>query len=298
MNEEFAVEPTAFENAFQLKYVLEKFGFHRGRFIVGFPSKWITLVHDHSLRFPEIEQAKARSLLKKAKESNLVVNSGELGFEPSLPWIDNAHHVSMTHNPFNGVIAAKSNSFTYPTVNEVYEMDDDFFGASNDVRIVGTAENYSRIARRLLQMSHEVAFVDPYLRLERPACEKVVKSFLAIAQQGKCQNFVFWTREKIAAKAYRCMLEEKYKPSLAPKSTLTVNLVNDEGSAEKMHARLLLSTLGGLRFDHGFEEFDDGRRVDISLVSEQAHDFHCCWYLDRNSLNDFVMVGNPYNISG
>lgn len=290
MNEEFAVEPTAFENASQLKYVLEKFGFHHGRFIVGFPSKWIKQVHEHSLLFPEIEQAKARSLLIKAKESNLVVNSGDLGFVPSFPWINNAHHVSVAYNPFNGVIAAKSNSFGYPTVNEVYEMDDDFFGASNDVRIIGTAENYSRIARRLLQLSHEVAFVDPYLRLERPACEKVVKSFLAIAQQGKCQNFVFWTREKIAAKAYMRMLEEKYKPSLAPKSTLTVNLVDDEGSADKMHARLLLSTLGGLRFDHGLEEFDDGRRVDVSLVSKQAHDSHRRWFLDPASPCDFKIV--------
>ena len=49
MNEEFAVEPTAFENAMQLKYVLEKFGFYHGRFIVGFPSKWINQVHEHTL---------------------------------------------------------------------------------------------------------------------------------------------------------------------------------------------------------------------------------------------------------
>lgn len=292
MNEEFAVEPTAFENFLQLKYVLEKFGFHRGRFIVGFPSRWIRQVHEQSLLFSEIEQAKARILLIKAKKS--VVNTGDLGFEPSLPWLDNVHRFSTTNSPFYGVIAANANSFNYPTVHDI---DDDFFGASNDVRIEGTAENYSRIARRLLQMSYEVAFVDHCLRLERPACEKVVKSFLAIAQEGKCKHFVFWAREKLAAKAYRRMLEEKYKSSLAPKSTLTVNLVNDDGSPEKMHARLLLSNLGGLRFDHGFEEFDDGRRVYVSLVSEQSNDSDYSWYLDPNSQNDFEIV-EKHCISG
>lgn len=93
------------------------------------------------------------------------------------------------------------------------------------------------------------------------------------------------------------MLEEKYKSCLAPKSTMKIMLVDDGNSIEKMHARLLLSTLGGLRFDHGFEEFDDSRRVDVSIVSEQAHDAYCRWYLDPNSMNDFVIVEEHY-ISG
>jgi hypothetical protein len=86
------------------------------------------------------------------------------------------------------------------------------------------------------------------------------------------------------------MLRVKYLSYLELKSTLTVKLVDDENSNEKMHARLLLSTLGGLRFDHGFEDFKDSRRVDISLVTERAHDAHCKWYLDPNSRNDFAVV--------
>ena len=293
MNKEFAIDPTAFENTLQLKYVLEKFGFYHGRFIVGFPSKWIKQVHEHIQKFPEIEQARARRVLERARNS--VVKSGELGFDPSHPWIDNVYRVSGTHSPFHGVIAANTNSFSYPTVHEV---DDAFFGVNNDIRIIGNTENYSLVAKRLLQMSNEVVIVDPYLKLFKSEREKVVKNFLAIAQQGKCQKFVFWIREKDAgAKAYKRMLEEKYKSCLAPKSTMTILLVDDGNSTEKMHARLLLSTLGGLRFDHGFEEFNDGRRVDVSIVSEQAHDAHCRWYLDRNSQNDFVTI-EEHCISG
>ena len=89
------------------------------------------------------------------------------------------------------------------------------------------------------------------------------------------------------------MLDEKYRQYLAgSKVKLTVRLIEDGHSKEKMHARLLLSTLGGLRFDHGFEEFDDGQRVDVSLLSPKAHDDHCRWYLDPNSQNDFEIVEN------
>lgn len=87
------------------------------------------------------------------------------------------------------------------------------------------------------------------------------------------------------------MLDEKYRHYLAAsKARLTVKLVEDGRSKEKMHARLLLSTLGGLRFDHGFEEFNDGRKVDVSLLSPKAHDDHCRWYLNPNSQNDFKIV--------
>lgn len=294
MNEEFAVEPTAFESALQLKYVLEKFGFHRGRFIVEFPSRWIKQVYEHIQRLPDSEQARARRLLELYAKRCVVPSDG-LCYEPTLPWIVNVHHANEAHSPFHGIVAANANSFGYKTLHDV---DDVFFGAGSDVRILGTAENYSRVAKRLLQMSHEVVLIDPYLRLERPTCEKVVKRFLAIAQQGKCREFVFWARhEKANIKDYKRMLDEKFKPNLSPKSSLTVKLVEDEHSTEKMHARLLLSTLGGLRFDHGFEEFDNGRRVDVSLVSEQAHDAHCRWYLDPNSQNNFRIV-DEHLISG
>lgn len=296
MNKEFAVEPTAFENALQLKYILEKFGFFQGRFIVSFPSKWVKQAYDHVQRFPEMEQLRARRLLERYAKSS-VVPSGGLAYEPTLPWTDNVFRVA-EDNPslFNGgVIAANFNSLGYPTV---HDLDDDFFDASHDTRVPGNTENYGRVAKRLLQMSHEVVFVDPYLRIDRLPCEKVMKRFLAIAQQGNCRSFVLWARYNIASiKDYPGMLKMKYQQHLLANSKLFVNLVDDQHSTEKMHARLMLSSLGGLRFDHGFEEFDDKRKVDISLISQKAHDIHCRWYIDPNSQNDFNVV-EKYSISG
>ncbi len=286
MNDEFAIEPTAFENTMQLKYVLEKFGFHQGRFIVGIPSKWIKQVHDHVLKFPDLEQARARRLLERVKHA--VIKPGDLGFDSSLPWIENANCISHAIS-LRGVIATSPNSFGYPTLHDV---DDDFFGSSFDARIVGNAENYANITRHLLKSSQEIIIVDPYLRLDRPACESVIKRFLSIGQMDStAKQFVFWTREKEAGiKGYDRMLKDKYLSCLELKSTLTVKLVDDGNSNEKMHARLLLSTLGGLRFDHGFEDFKDNRQVDISLVTKQAHDAHCKWYLDPISTNDFIIL--------
>lgn len=286
MNEEFAVEPTVFENSFQLKYVLEKFGFFHGRFIVSFPKKWIKQAYDHIQGLPDIEQARCRCLLEKYARTS-IVPSGGLIYESSLTWVDNVHRVQQEKNAFDGVVTRYKNPFGYITIDE---LDQDYLGFATDARIVGISENYNRLAKRLLQLSHEVTLIDPYLRLERPACEKVLKGFLEQAKNGNCKRFICWTRHDIAAiKDYLGMLEEKYKPNLNANSELIVNLVEDNHSSEKMHARLLISSLGGLRFDHGFEEFHDYRKVDVSVLSENAHNAHCRWYIDPSAKNDFIV---------
>jgi len=268
----------------ELRYLLEKFGFHQGRFIGQFPKSWIKEIYQQLNSLPDIEQARARSILNKNK--NCLVPSGQ-AFESSLSWIENAHQQIVQEN-FSGVIAAKSNQWDYPVAEDV---DNDYLLGGHDIRTLGQAQYYTNIARRLLQLSYEIVLVDPYLHLDKSACEKVIDSFLEIAQQGKCQSLVVWAREENAGmKGYRQMLERKYKPKLAKGSSLIVKLVNDDNSVEKIHARLMLSILGGFRFDQGFAEIPDDRYVDISILDKKTHDHHCRWYLDPNSPNDFEIV--------
>ena len=176
-------------------------------------------------------------------------------------------------------------------LSSTLEVDEEYLKGGHDVRIVGKAVNYVVMVRRLLQLSHQIVLVDPYLRLERDECKKVLHVFLEMAQQGKCKSFVIWTRFKIAShktkSAYFEMLKRNYQAKLKESVQVTVKLVDDKDSCEKLHARLMLSTLGGFRFDHGFEDFKDERMVDISVIDKKTHDHYCKWYLDPGSPNDF-----------
>jgi len=284
MNEEFLVEPAGFNSALELKYLLEKFGFFQGRFIGKFPKDWQKQIYQNMSSLPDVEQARVKRLLEKSKGT--LVPSGQ-PFESSKSWLDNAHQ-QVEQKRFSGLVAANPNQWGYPDFSEV---DEDYLLGGHDVRVLGQAENYTEIARRLLQLSHEIVLVDPYLHLNKPACEKVITHFLGIAQQGKCRSFVIWAREeKAGMKGYQQMLERRYKTKLVKGSQLIVKLVNDNNSTEKIHARLMLSVLGGFRFDQGFAEIPDNRYVDISILDKQTHDHHCRWYVDPGSPNDFEVV--------
>ncbi len=287
MNEEFLVEPVGFNSALELKYVLEKFGFFHGRFIGQFPKGWKKQIYQNMDRLPDLEQARVRNLLEKNQDC--LVPTGQ-PFDTKLSWLKNAHQQVEEQN-FEGIVAASANEWNYPTFNEV---DHDYLMGGHDIRILASSKNYTQITKRLLQLSYEIVLVDPYLKLYRDGCEQVLKAFLGSAQQGKCRSFVIWARYDEASlknqAAYMEMLEKVYKPKLINDSQITVKLVNDKSSNEKMHARLMLSKLGGFRFDHGFSEFDEDRYVDVAIIDKRTHDQYCRWYLDPGSPNDFEIV--------
>jgi len=287
MNEEFLVDPAGFNSALELKYLLEKFGFFQGRFIGQFPKSWKKQIYENIDTLPDLEQTRIRILLNKSEDC--LVPSGQ-NFDATLPWLNNAHQQIEQQN-FQGIIAASANEWNYPTLDEV---DHNYLMGGHDIRILASSDNYTKITKRLLQLSHEIVLVDPYLKLYRDGCEYVLNDFLGSAQQGKCRSFVIWARHEEASlktkQAYMQMLDKKYKPKLMNGAQIIVKLVNDEASSQKMHARLMLSKLGGFRFDHGFSEFDEDRYVDVAIIDRKTHNDYCRWYLDPGSPNDFEIV--------
>jgi hypothetical protein len=287
MNKEYVIDPTAFHTYVELRYALEKFGFSQGRLLVKYPSAWIKSVYEQIQFWPDIEKHRAKELLVKAKE--MLVPAGE-SYETSITWLNNAHNI-FNDRKVDGVIASDVNSWGYPTIAEI---DDDYFESGRDIRTLSSAESYIKVSLRLLQMSHEVTFIDPYLRLDKKGYAIVFNEFLKVAQQGKCKLFVIWARygisEMKSQAAYSEMLAKDFKSTLNKGSKLHVKLVDDANSIEKMHARLMLSRLGGFRFDHGFEAFSDNRNVDISILDKNTLDHHCKWYLDPDSRNDFKVI--------
>lgn len=287
MNEEYLVEPTGFKNAFELKYLLEKFGFYQGRFIGQLPKKWPKAVYEQMSSLPDIEQSRIRRLMEQNKNS--LVPSGQ-EFNTSMTWLENAHH-QIEQEKFAGAIAAEANQWSYPTVEEV---DEDYLKGGRSIRILASSVNYTKYTRRLLQLSPEIVLVDPYLKLYKEGCERVLTDFLTVAQQGKCRSMVIWARfEESSLKtkqAYQQMLDDKYRSKLQKGSTLTVKLVDDHASIEKMHTRLMLSSLGCFRFDKGFSEFDEEIYVDVDIIDRNAHNHHYLWYCHPSSDCDFKSI--------
>jgi hypothetical protein len=269
MNEEFAIEPTAFNDFKDVRFVLGKFGFHEGRFISALPSKWVNEVYAQLEKLPDgPSKLRAKELVRKiAKEYGGIGNSG-VSFDPSKLWLTNAVTCG---NEFAGIIvsgetASGRQGDGYKTIDEI---DDSFFGSCREVKLLSTVEQFGRVATKLLDFSYEVFLIDPYFNFSKPSNIDVLKEFVRIGAKGKCKEFVIYTAAKVNKfDAVEKILRQYF---LGSGASIKVYHVEQDVSEYDYHARYLLSQFGGIRFDKGFQAEDvlrDVAAIDIGMHSE------------------------------
>lgn len=271
---EYAIEPTAFRDHRDLKYFFEKFGFHRGRLLVAFPSKWVRLVFEHLDLLPELERKRAVELLRKYG-SDRVVPCGE-PYLPTYPWVTNAARIKAL-GIVDDAIAAAPNDLGLPTVDEA---DETIFRGTMAL-VPAEAREYARLAKRLMQLSTRVVLVDPYFKISSPFKRRVLGEFLEAARSGCCAEI------QIVCRHAQCW-EKGFDPravqvlnEIAPGGPgVTIDLVDDSKSPFEMHARYLVSAKGALHYDKGFEEATELRFVPVYPVERELHEQLCHLYLD------------------
>lgn len=261
MNEKFALDPTACRNALELKYLLEKFGFSQGRFLVEYPAKWRKLLYQHIDTFPPVEQQKAKRFVEKARDRGLLPSG--LPFDANQPWMSNA-------------IAQKRQGQLTQVIGEAHpdalastDVDDDVLGDSRSIRVLATAENLIRLAQPLLDASGEVVLIDPYVCLAKSSYLKVLSGMIAAVGQRPVRFVVFARAEHFIGKeSPRTTAKRELLPMMKSGQQLAFFALNDLGN---VHARYLLSLKGALKYDKGFGE-EPRREVDIHAVSQTLHE--------------------------
>ena len=295
MNEEFAIEPTAFTSFEDVRYVLGKFGLHEARFISSIPSTWVPQVYAQLDALPDgPAKLRAREEIRRMVKERCGIVNGGVTFDPAKTWLNNAIDCGRY---FEGILVSNETAETAPIsgggeCRSVDEVDETFFGNTSGTFIKATVEGFSNIATRLIEASHEVFLVDPYMFTKariRPSSIDVLKDFIRIGIQGKCKKFVIYTSYDAAPAYLTTLLEQHFAGCGA-----SIRVYQVAGNQPvKLHARYLLSMYGGIRFDKGFQP--DGRDEEVTAIGIGNHEALCRQYLDCdhefNILNDIFYQG-------
>lgn len=277
MNEEFAIEPTAFKDFKDVRFVLGKFGFHEGRFISELPGKWVKEVYFQLEKLPDgPSKLRAKELVRKtAKDYGGMVSSG-VNFDPSKSWLINTVTCG---KEFAGILVSNEteNGKQEDGLKSIDDIDDSFFGSCREVKLRATVEEFGRVATRLLDFSNEIFMVDPYFNFSKPSNIAVLKEFVRIGAKGKCNKFVIYTDAKVNMfDGVEKILRQNFQGGGA---SFKVYHVERDVSVHDYHARYLLSRFGGIRFDKGFQPEDVLR--DVAAIDIGMHSELCKLYLDR-----------------
>lgn len=278
MNEFFAADPACCADSSELRYLMSQFGPYTGRYLAEYPESWREKLSIHLEMLKPMESERVKTILRRAREKSALVVNPSLPWSESISWLENAIRLADSRPPtFQGVIAAPDDGGNPKTVT-IENMD---LPLVADENVDGTADEYVRVSRTLMLISSEIYFVDPYLNPARSDVAEVLRKMLDVLNKRKCQRVVCFARTSNVVGSLKHSWDEVRTAldcilsavSWSADRAFEYMLVDDERMDTKMHGRYLFSIKGGVRFDQGFHRLPIGRKVEISPVGANNHDY-------------------------
>lgn len=271
MNERFAAEPATCDSAFELKHLLEKFGPTTGRYLAAYPAQgWEKLLYGHIAEWSDLEQEKAKIVIRRAKEARALVRRSDVPYEERETWVQNVARTQSAQLRFDGVVVSRSSAGVFPSLEE-FDLP-----PTTAERVPAKAAEYVRVSRTLLLASPEIHFVDPYLDPCDSDREAVLQEMLRVAATGRCQSAYIWVREdrlkRPVAETVELLGRLARSVGFFSPRLLHLRAFSDAGRSIKVHDRYLLSLYGAIRFEHGFQQLTGKRTAGVSPESQRNHD--------------------------
>jgi len=266
----YAVEPKAVGSSWHnCRYLMEKFGFDRGRLIDEFPKAWLKLVYDASLRLKPIERARVVETLQRSRASKFI-HSGRQ-YTAELDWLGNAIK-QQGLDPFHAIIA-EENPQRLPFILRADEVDEAhplMISPQNwEVPRIGTA--LAEAMAPLLRTASTVLFVDKYFKFDDSKCKETLHEALVLLSANGQTDL-------------RCEIHIAEHPRGAPIDLIELNIgrwlsdVIPDGMSivvwywkEKVggadfHARYLLTDRGGMNIEAGFSAEGSHQTVQVTIL--------------------------------
>ena len=272
MLHEYAVEPHAIGSDWHtFRYLIEKFGFDRGRLISCFPKRWFREVYSASAGFTDMQRKHMEEVLAQAKKYK-VVRSGR-PYDPSLGgWLDNAlaqHAVA----PFHAIISEVKPA-GQEVVLEAANVDerDPLMISPHTWEVARVGAVLANAIGPMLKSARTLLFVDPYFDIREPRYQETLQACLDIVQSSN-------------AKGARCEIhyrDHDARPPLAMVEreahrwlggvipdgmSIALFAWREKAGGEDFHARYLLTDVGGIGVEAGFSADGAYQNVQLGLLS-------------------------------
>lgn len=268
---EYAVEPQAIGSNWQtFLYLIEKFGFDRGRLISRLPGKWEKKVIQAAKEagVPDIRMA---SIVERLRNAKLAVVDLGRPYDSEKSWLDNAlteHHRA----PFHAIIA-QENPGGNAAVLPLADIDEQqpLMAVAQDRAVTREGESIAEALSGFLRASTRILFVDPFFDPYSARYKSTLRACLAVVKgnnpgatceihyryhDGKPTNVEL---EREAANLFKGVIPE----GLA----VSVYCWRQKNGGADFHARYLLTERGGVGIDAGFSAEGGHQTTDMHLMS-------------------------------
>ncbi len=276
MHSEYAVEPTAIgADCKTFRYLIEKFGFDKGRLISRMPKRWekkvIAAAKDAGL--PDVRMASLVERLRHTKKRR-VVDFGRC-YDSNATWMENALR-EHRRRPFRAIIgatadAACSVSLTADLCNDDHEL----IAAPNSCNVPRTADAIAGALLMFVYASREIDVVDRYFNI-RPRGQDYIGPLTSLLGQlkdlgaaGKTIRIHWHTHEtRPTAELLLNEAPQLFNGIIPHGFVLQLCEWAEVEGGEDFHDRYVLSDCGGIMIGAGLAAVEAQQHTTFAFVDD------------------------------
>ena len=268
---EYAVEPQAIGSSWHnFRYLIEKFGFDRGRLISRLPGRWERKVIQAAKEagVPDIRMA---SIVERLRNAKLAVADLGRPYEPEKSWIENAL-TEHQREPFHAIIA-QYNPGGDVTVLPVADIDEHqpLMAAAQDRAVSREAEAIAQALNGFLRVSNRILFVDPFFDPYNARYKSTLRACLAVVKANNPGAACEIHYRHHTNKPTNIELEREagnlFRGVIPDGLAISVYCWRQRNGGADFHARYLLTECGGVGIDAGFSAEGGHQTTDMHLMS-------------------------------
>lgn len=271
----YALEPDCYVEWGGVGLLHDAFGFDKGRLVSRFPSDWLTLVKQRIQGMPHGLKMKDAEIRLQQMRRRLIPEH-DRSYDRSKVWIENATHSHSQRN-FACVICRQQSGMDSSClgVDELSETDERWRSKHDEV-VDRTPTNISKAASLLIDRSREILFVDPYFMQGQKNLSRwsdSLQSFYSIISASQVPKSRVEYHVRVESDISAIDFAQKCKTELSasgflPNPSLKILRWYEVLSKDAMHARYILTDVGGLRYDAGLDVGNPGKTTDVSLIGQ------------------------------
>ncbi|MGR9285393.1 hypothetical protein [Rhizobium johnstonii] len=268
---EYAVEPQAIGSSWQtFLYLIEKFGFDRGRLISRLPGKWEKKVIQ-AAKEAGVSDIRMASIIERLKNAKSVVVDFGRPYDAEKSWLDNAL-AENDRAPFHAILA-QQNPGGNAAVLPVADIDDQqpLMGVTQDRAVLRESESIAQALSGFLRVGTRILFVDPFFDAYSARYKSTLRACLTVVKlynpAAGCEIHYRYHDNKPANAELEREVARLFNGVIPEDMAISVYCWREKAGGADFHARYLLTDRGGVGIDAGFSAEGGHQTTDMYLMS-------------------------------